>query len=93
MAEPGGLAGSEVKWNGCHLDMQLPGGPIGLLGPYVFVWCYLRVADESGFAYPHVTRLLIKAYRTITGEQARRLLPGPVRRSAALRIHNDKGPV
>ena len=42
--------------------------PIDLLDPYMFIWCcgYLPGTDESGYesgyAYPHETRLLIKVY-------------------------------
>ena len=37
-------------------------GPLGLLGPYVFIWCHLPGTGGGGFAYPHEARLLIMVY-------------------------------
>ena len=62
MAEPGALAGSEVHWHGCHLDIYLLSRPIGLLGRICLFGAHRPGADESGPTYPHETRLLIKAY-------------------------------
>ena len=52
----------QSKRESASAEQQLPCGPVGLRGPYVFIWCYLPGADEGGFAYPHETRLLIKVY-------------------------------